>query len=295
MEIELEPGRYVVAVSGGVDSVVLLDLLSKLPKVNLVVTHFDHGIRPDSAEDREFVRLLADGYGLPFEYAEGRLGPGASEATARTARYEFLEKVMKKYGARAIITAHHKDDALETAIINLLRGTGRKGLSSLGSRPGIERPLLHTSKQNIIKYAQAHDLKWREDSTNQEEIYLRNYIRRQLLPRFKSSDKQKLSELIKSSKDTNTQLDDLLTKELDQHSDKGLLNRQWFNNLPHEVALETMATWLRSQGLRGFDKKTLERLVVSAKTGRAGQSFDAAKGVSLRVKKTSLALEAIER
>jgi tRNA(Ile)-lysidine synthetase-like protein len=131
MKIQLPKGRYVVAVSGGVDSVVLLDALSKLPNLELVVAHLDHGIREDSIEDRRFVASLAASYGLVFEYGEGRLGSGASEATAREARYNFLRGVKMKHDAKAIITAHHQDDLIETAILNMLRGTGRKGLTSL--------------------------------------------------------------------------------------------------------------------------------------------------------------------
>ena len=151
-----EPGKYVVAVSGGVDSVALLHLLLEAnderrtmndedspssvlrPPFRFVVAHFDHGIRKDSAEDRKLVQAMAQKIrGLPFVYDEGRLGPRASEATARLARYTFLRRVLQASGARAIVTAHHQDDLLETAIINLLRGTGRKGLTALGSRSDI--------------------------------------------------------------------------------------------------------------------------------------------------------------
>src|SRR5437870_1107332 len=111
----------------------LLDLLAKKPNVKLIVAHFDHGMRPDSEKDRQFVQVVTEKYGLPFVFSEGRLGPKASEATARTARYKFLEKTKKAEGAKTIITAHHQDDVLETAIINLLRGTGRRGLTALKS------------------------------------------------------------------------------------------------------------------------------------------------------------------
>src|SRR5690606_5271626 len=106
--IKIRPGKYVVAVSGGVDSMVLLDLLRQKPKLELIVAHFDHGIRPDSAEDRKLVQRVAKHYDLPFVYAEGKLGPKASEALAREARYAFLRRVQAEQGAEAIITAHHQ-------------------------------------------------------------------------------------------------------------------------------------------------------------------------------------------
>ena len=184
MDVSLKPGKYVVAVSGGVDSMVLLDLLKDQPHLKLIVAHYDHGIRPDSAKDRQLVQDVAAAYHLPMVFENGKLGSTASEATARQARYEFLERTRQTHSARAILTAHHQDDVLETAIINLIRGTGRRGLTALSSQPLIIRPLLHVSKADIRAYAEKQQLKWHEDSTNQDEKYLRNYIRRNWLPQF---------------------------------------------------------------------------------------------------------------
>ncbi|HEX6258362.1 MAG TPA: tRNA lysidine(34) synthetase TilS, partial [Candidatus Saccharimonadales bacterium] len=126
----LASGTYVVAVSGGVDSIVLLDMLAGQAGLELIVAHFDHGIRQDSTEDAEFVRAAAQRYSLPFELGQATLGPGASEEAARTARYSFLRSIAKKYQAR-IVTAHHADDVIETIAINVARGTGWRGLVSL--------------------------------------------------------------------------------------------------------------------------------------------------------------------
>jgi tRNA(Ile)-lysidine synthase len=292
MNIELEPGKYVLAVSGGVDSVVLLDLLSRLSNVELVVAHFDHGIRANSKDDQIFVEKLASDYRLPFVYGEGRLGANASEAAARQARYEFLDKLRKEHKADAIVTAHHQDDVLETAIINLLRGTGRKGLSALDDRADIRRPLLKTSKSEIINYACQHDLRWREDSTNSDQKYLRNYVRHSIVSRFSEADKQKFLDLLEKSRSDNKELDAILAG---QFGDNDNLDRQWFNHLPHAAALEIMAAWLREQGVRDFDSQTLDRLVVAAKTGRDGQKFDVLHGVIMNVGKHNLALAQAER
>lgn len=287
----LPKGKYVVAVSGGVDSVALLHALRNLPGVELVVAHFDHGIRPESAADREFVGRLAGLYGLPFEYAEGGLGPDASEATAREARYRFLDEVRKRHAAAAMVTAHHKDDVLETAVINLLRGSGRKGLTALGNRAGIERPLLEISKQDLIDYAQSHNLEWREDSTNQDTDYLRNYVRHQLLSRFDDDARGRLWQIINGLKATNEELDELLAEHIADQSQEGELDRGWFVQLPHPAARETMAAWLRGHGIRDFDSKTLERLVVGAKTAAAGKSLDVSRGVRLHIGPYHLALD----
>lgn len=289
MEISLEPGKYVVAVSGGVDSVALLNLLSKQKELGLVVAHFDHGIRKDSGEDRKRIEALAKNYGLPFEYAEGKLGTEASEAKARAARYKFLRAVKERYNAKAIVTAHHQDDLVETAIINLLRGTGRKGLTSLESRDDIVRPLLDITKAKILHYAKQNNLEWREDSTNKETKYLRNYVRHEILPRFSKEQRSELLAIIQNQKAVNTQLDKLLQLNTEP------LDRKWFVALPHSVAREVMASWLRAQGLREFDKSAIERAVVGAKTAKAGKRIAVKRDEYIEVTARHLALRHLER
>lgn len=208
---------YVVAVSGGVDSVALLHMLVnqflknyQLPTSNskLIMAHFDHGIREESGDDAQFVADLATKYGLSFELGRANLGPDASEETARDARYNFLRQCCIKYNATCVITAHHQDDLVETALINLIRGTSWRGLASLefsSSAFGLNiiRPLLNISKKEILRYAEAHELQWVEDSSNQNLEYLRNYVRRTLIPSAQVKDPlftEKLTALI-----TNTQ------------------------------------------------------------------------------------------
>lgn len=293
MRITMKPGIYVVAVSGGVDSVVLLDLLSQEPDMKLTVAHFDHGIRDDSAEDRRFVQDLTQRYGLPFVYDEGHLGPDASEARAREARYKFLRQVRQASSARALVTAHHQDDLVETAILNMLRGTGRRGLTSLQSRGDILRPLLNVPKSDIRAYAQANGLKWREDPSNQDTKYQRNYVRQEIMPRFSPAEREKLVNMLGDMKTTNQQLDSALSDLLNTQGN--LIKRQWFNRLPHPVAKEMMAAWLRDNGVRGFDRQTIERLVAAAKTAQSGKLFPVMKGTRLEVSKDNLALVHAER
>jgi tRNA(Ile)-lysidine synthase len=296
MDMEFpKPGKYVAAVSGGVDSVALLDILSQKPELEFVVAHFDHGIRDDSAEDRKLVESLVKKYKLPFVYEEGRLGSDTSEAIARDARYSFLKRVVKESSADAIITAHHQDDLLETAILNMLRGTGRKGLTSLASNSEIIRPLLSVSKKDLIKYAKNNHLEWHEDSTNTDTTYLRNYVRHNILSQFSDQDKKNLMKKLNELKDTNKELDGLLNEILINQIVDGKVNRQWFNQLSHSLAKEFMASWLRDEGLRDFDSTTLERLVVGAKTAAIGKQIEAAKGYKLIVNKDNLALKGVER
>lgn len=294
-----KPGTYVVGVSGGVDSRVLLDVLHKHAKntgrYTFVVAHMDHGIRENSTEDRRFVQATAREYGLPFTYDVASLGSGASEARARAARYAFLNHTRSASGAQAVITAHHQDDRLETAIINILRGSGRKGLTALSSRPELLRPFLNVPKSELITYAQEQGLKWREDATNQDDRYLRNYVRHNMLPRFDDRARTKFLAIIDNLHEVNQTLDSLLSQQLEQQDKPGTITRLWFNSLPHVVAKETLATWLRARQLRSFDSKTLERLVVSAKAGRPGQQFSLPGDYVMKIGKDYLALEPTER
>lgn len=295
MDVNLEPGTYVVAVSGGVDSVALLHFLQQQPELQLTVAHFDHGMREDSVFDRQLTAILAQEYDLPFVYDEGQLGVGASEAIAREARYAFLRKVADTTNAKAIITAHHQDDVVETAIINMLRGTGRKGLTALGDSQDIWRPIAHVPKEALIAYAKDQGLRWNEDSTNKDERYLRNYVRHRLVSRINIENRQKLLQIIDNLRSTNQELDDLLMEELQAHSIDDVVDRQWFVQLPHGVAREIMAAWLRASGVLNFDRKTLERLVVAAKTGKPSSVFDVVLGVRMRVGIDNLALQGNER
>ncbi|HUS25979.1 MAG TPA: tRNA lysidine(34) synthetase TilS [Nevskiaceae bacterium] len=273
MDVKLKPGKYVVAVSGGVDSMVLLDVLRRLPDVQLVIAHFEHGIRQDSIKDKQLVQATAKKYKLPFVCAHGHLGREASEATARDARYAFLRSTQRLYNAQAIITAHHQDDVLETAILNLARGTGRKGLSSLQSTQQLVRPLLHIPKRDIVQYAHNHHIAWHEDSTNRDDRYLRNHIRHHIVPRLGQTGRQRLLQHIQKAHVTNTELDSILLAFIPKDMDSEVA-RLWFTQLPHALAMETMATWLRRNGVAGFDKKLINRLVVMAKTASPGKVAD---------------------
>jgi tRNA(Ile)-lysidine synthetase-like protein len=297
MNIAVADGRYVVAVSGGVDSVVLLDLLVKQsknsqftihnsrvdPNVQLTVAHFDHGIRPDSAKDRQFVQKLAKAYGLPFVYDRAELGAGASEAVARKARYQFLAKVKKAVGADAIVTAHHEDDVLETIIINWLRGTKSRGLSSLRSTTELQRPLLGMTKKQIRAYAHLHSLEWREDSTNADETYLRNYIRKHVVGKLDAAARAQLLEHSAKAAELNDAIGRLVDGCLRRHTTSTEIDRLSYRELPKAVAREVLAEWLRRNTTAGVSTKLILRLDGALRAGRNGAQVDIAHGQSLAI------------
>ena len=187
----------VVAVSGGMDSVTLLDILYYLSTkydFKLAIAHFNHKIRPNSDEDEEFVRQLAQSYGLDFYSSSGKVKEYARkngmsiEVAARNLRYNFFEKTTRTIKADLLATAHNADDNIETFFINLLRGSGLTGLSGipeirqLVKNVRIIRPLLSFSKQDIKNYTIERKLKWKEDITNTWLEYTRNKVRLELVP-----------------------------------------------------------------------------------------------------------------
>ena len=300
MTIESITGKYIAAVSGGVDSLTLLYLLNqqkrlKASNLNLIVAHFDHGIRNDSKKDRLLVERLAKKYRLKFIYQEGNLGPDANEKTARDARYAFLNQVVKNESAKGIITAHHQDDQLETAILNIIRGTGRKGLSSLRSTPKILRPLLDYPKVDIINFAKSQKLAWREDITNQDIQHLRNYIRHQIVPKIDNSSRELLLGIIKKQVILNIKIDKELTNLLNINGLNNSLPRLWLNSLDYVLSKELLAAWLRQNGLADFNKHTINRLAIQLKTVNAGKKVNIYKGWEIEVRAYDLALKHVER
>lgn len=299
MKAKLAPGRYVVAVSGGVDSMVLLDLLSKKNKLELIVAHFDHGIRTDSVKDKQLVENVAHAHGLEFVTEKGELGADASEATARTARYSFLKRVMKEYDANAIVVAHHRDDALETLIINSLRGTGRRGV--LKETKTIKRPLLSTTKDEIIEYAKTNHLVWREDSTNNDTKYLRNYVRHELIPKMKRIDPESTDYLLSSHtnlSEANYEIEnelDIIVEDYIASRENGFeIPRQWLIMLPNEVGREVLYDCTRRlKNDISLDRKNIESALVFSKTAKPGKTMELNKYIHIRTEPAKIIVELV--
>ena len=277
--------RYVIAVSGGVDSVVLLDKLAKQYEPSqLLVAHFDHGIRSESAHDSEFVRELAAGYGIAFETKREELGSDASEEFARDRRYEFLRAVAKKHGAK-IMTAHHGDDIVETIAINLVRGTGWRGLAVLASSD-IDRPLLGVTKPELIDYANEHELTWHEDATNKDTKYLRNDLRQKL--ENLNDDSRQLLRLYR-----NRQV--FLRRAVDNEAidiiGSAPYRRHLFISVPENSGLELLRSVFVAELGYSPTRPQLRRALLAIKVLQAGKRFDVTSGVILRFTKTHYVVE----
>jgi tRNA(Ile)-lysidine synthetase-like protein len=291
----IKPGTYILAVSGGVDSVVLLDLLAKQTDLKIIVAHVNHGIRPGSGDDEEFVKRLADNYGLMFVSTKLNLKSDSSEELARNKRYKFLRQQQTIHQAVAIITAHHQDDLIETAFINLIRGTGHWGLSSLNSSNTLIRPLLSFSKNQILQYAQFKNLIWHEDSTNLDKSYLRNKIRHDVVAKMSPKQRQDILEIIKKASNINKAIDkelDILLMRL-LHKGRPVLSLKKFRYLPYDISSEVVRKLLMSHGAKEIDRKIISIVTINLKTLMPGKTIQASNIVieltkrSARIKSNS--------
>jgi tRNA(Ile)-lysidine synthase len=190
-------GVVVIGVSGGPDSLCLLHLASQFPRLNLIVAHFDHRLRPAGELEAEFVRRIADGLGLPFVNgaAEVRLHAATHklslEEAARTLRYRFLFAQARLHHAAAVAVGHTADDQVETLLMHFLRGAGLSGLKGMTGRtllpefdPEIPllRPILHLWRDETVAWCRTHALQPLLDPSNADQAYFRNRLRHSLIP-----------------------------------------------------------------------------------------------------------------
>ena len=189
----LVPGEcVVVGVSGGADSLGLLQVLTELVdyRLKLIVAHLNHGIRnEESSRDAVHVRRFARELGLPFELREvdviefKRNKSLSLEEAARELRYKFFRDVLDKHQGNKIATAHTLDDQAETVLMRFIRGSGLLGLSGIPPvNDNIIRPLIEVTKSEIEDYLRSKGIEWMEDSSNEEKVFLRNRIRNELIP-----------------------------------------------------------------------------------------------------------------
>ena len=183
--------RVLCAVSGGLDSMCLLDFMARQEDFSVIAAHFNHRLRGENADrDEQFVRDVCAARGIPFVSGDGDTRALAErevltvEEAARRLRYAFLEQMARSYRCGAILTAHHADDNAETMLLNLARGTGSAGLAGIPpARGNVCRPFLQITRAELQAYAAAHDIPHVEDETNTDpDAAARNLLRQSVIP-----------------------------------------------------------------------------------------------------------------
>ncbi|WP_303317985.1 tRNA lysidine(34) synthetase TilS [Flavivirga abyssicola] len=222
----LKESKLLIAISGGIDSIVLTHLCHKLD-LNIALAHCNFNLRgKESDADESFVLQLAEDLGLEA-FIESFDTKGYSkdsklstQMAARKLRYDWFEELASQLQFDYILTAHHADDNLETFLINLSRGTGLEGLTGIPEvNDNIVRPLLPFSREVIETYAKANDFEWREDSSNASSKYLRNKLRHDIVPVLKEINPQLLQNFQTTLKNLND------TADIVEASIEDLLNR----------------------------------------------------------------------
>ena len=250
--------RVLVAVSGGIDSMVLLDLISRIAKpldLSVVVAHVNHCLRGKASDaDEMLVRKMCEKYNLECEVLKKK-PPGQKNLQdgARQMRYDFFEKIAIKNNTPLVLTAHHKDDQAETILLHWLRGAGLKGLagmkpiSALGNL-FLARPLLCASRLDIKEYAKRNRINYREDATNLGTKYSRNAIRHRLIPVLKEFNPQIISSLVSTGERIardDEALDIVVHEALDQamaslKPNEITIHRAIYSHLPAAVRLRLL-------------------------------------------------------
>ena len=269
--IELPEGSVLAAVSGGADSVAMLRMLADAGRT-LAVAHYNHGLRDEAGEDEAFVKSLCGQWDLPFASERGNVPKGAGvEAAAREMRYAFLERVRAERGLDCIATAHTADDNAETVLLNLTRGAGLPGLCGIPYRRGrIVRPLLRVTREEILRYLSEREIPYREDASNRDTVYRRNFIRHQVIPALKKvnpSLTDAVTRLTDSLGEDEAYLAGLAREEISRPRGDGGFPAKRLLELPRPVAARVCRLLIQAAGPYPPERVHLEAMLNVAAGG----------------------------
>lgn len=284
-----EKDRLIVAVSGGVDSIVLLHVLRGLAEemaIELIVCHVDHRMRDESAHDAEYVAEMCHKWNITCRtecvdvWARVRTTGESPEEAARNLRYDVFYRLSEELGGAKIVLAHHRDDQAETVLLHLLRGTGTCGLGGIRRVRGrLLRPFLMFAKSELEAYAAEYGLVPCVDMTNYDTKYLRNRIRHQLLPELESYQPQvrrmlcRLAQLSQEEEDFMEAATDGYWERIMQVGDEGCaVDREAFRQTPLAIqrrlvrrAVQTVLD--REGGLSFAHSERLRQMITDGRTG----------------------------
>mgnify|MGYP003787646281 CR=1 FL=1 len=253
----------VVSVSGGLDSMVLLDFLRRM-NLNLVVVHFNHQKRANSDKEAEMVKEYTEKYHIPFNYYKLTINSSDFQNRARILRHRHLEEVASRLNTPYIVTAHHLDDLLETVLISLTRGSnilgyaGMRQITEIGNYTYV-KPFLYLEKAELLDYANRHRVPYMEDESNYTSEYLRNRYRLTLVPIMK----QENPNLLQMIKQYNMQLvaayDDIRSQAIAFLDDRETINIPRFRFLSTAVQDDVIAYLLETNKVN-INYRLIERI-----------------------------------
>ncbi|VEU83069.1 tRNA lysidine(34) synthetase TilS [Acholeplasma hippikon] len=250
--------KYIVAVSGGVDSMVLLHALI-LAHYDIVVVHFNHQKRAESFLDHELVESVTSKYKIPYHYIKLSIKNGNFQEKARELRYKHLTEIADLYQTKDIITAHHSDDLIETVLMKIIRGSNLLGYSGIREKTNYNgyiyhKPLISYTKDEIYTFAYENNILFNEDISNKSDDYFRNRLRNNVLPILKEEN-DLASHFANFSKQTYLASDFIRSETKKFLNGSKSFNLDQFNNL-HEAVKTDIISYLLEQAnaLRSFEK-----------------------------------------
>lgn len=266
--------KLILAFSGGCDSTLLVSLCHLLAKKNpldLCAFYVHHGLSKNADHWGAFCEEICRNYGIPFFLKRVHVdkSKGGIEAGARQARYEAIFKLAKEINADAVLTAHHRDDQLETFLIQWVRGTGIEGLVGMprvktsGPIP-VVRPFLDFTRAQIEELAEAMQLQWIEDESNADTTYLRNAIRHKILPeldKIRPGWKAAAARSIDNLSESVEILDRVVRADLKEVCEKETIDQNLFNKLGMAERHQVLRLFLQEKGFSTLQKSRLNELI----------------------------------
>jgi len=296
--------RILVGVSGGVDSMALLDLLQNSGR-QFVISHINHGLREESGAEMSGLKYKFGLKGYRFECTEIPVAEYAernkisTELAARTLRYEMFRYHMQLYNCGALALGHHQDDRVETFFFNLIRGAGINGLHPMtfwDPESKILRPFINTSKAEIISYAREGLLEWFEDHTNAEVEFERNWLRNTVIPELETR-RPALKKVISRTMDHLEEVDDFISWSTDQYVGKMVPGNEFeikaFLQQHPAVQKEFLRRlWIRVHGnIEGFSSRVIYEVLKWIPGAQGGSEVWFGKTHTLTRIKSSIAIK----
>lgn len=296
--------KYLIGVSGGRDSMVLLHALLDYGFKNLVVCHLNHSLRgSESDADEVFVIDFCKERGLECETKKVKVNelPESMETAARKARHDFFQHVGGLYGTERVFLAHHADDQAETVLFNLFRGCSRlQGMAQVTSLEEtglcLMRPLLKVPRNSIDQYLEANAIEYREDSSNKQAVAARNRIRNEVMPLLNSIMKRDIAPIVNRTLESSVKLNDFLLSQIcftDFLDPQGRLYLPAFQVALPAIQSQVMVEFLASNSISNITQDLVHRAVCLAMDVEGSAKLNLPENQFLRRKEKRLFIEGL--